>query len=87
MTRRRLFCRGFAAWTDAQLREHFPWFCDVRPGVDRSEIEAWFDNMLDRIDYTGNTKGNIAAQWPELSHPMMQIWSAMYDVQDVAGRF
>lgn len=56
MTRRRLFCRGFAAWTDAQLREHFPWFCDVRPGVDRSEIEA----LADRWQLADQTSRGLA---------------------------
>ncbi len=43
MAREGLFCRGFGAWTEAELRERFAWFCEVRQGVEREELEHLAD--------------------------------------------
>jgi len=43
MTERMLFCRGFSAWNDTQLRERFHWFSEVRSEADRAELETLAD--------------------------------------------
>ena len=43
MGQQQLFCRGFSAWNDQELAEHFHWFGNTRPGVEREELEALAD--------------------------------------------
>ncbi len=43
MGRYGLYCRGFGAWDEAELRERFHWFCGARSRVDRAEIEDLAD--------------------------------------------
>jgi len=43
MSRCGLYCRGFAAWDDAELRQRFDWFCLSRPNIERDELEALAD--------------------------------------------
>lgn len=43
MSRCGLFCRGFSAWDDDELRQRFHWFCLSRPRIERAELEALAD--------------------------------------------
>jgi hypothetical protein len=43
MSQRGLYCRGFAAWDDEELRARFHWFCLSRPDIERPELETLAD--------------------------------------------
>ncbi len=44
MGREGLFCRGFAAWDDVELAQHFHWFQNTRPEVERTALEDLADH-------------------------------------------
>ncbi|MFN7972565.1 MAG: hypothetical protein U0166_09480 [Acidobacteriota bacterium] len=37
--RKGIFCKGFAQWSDDELRKKFAWIADARPGISREELE------------------------------------------------
>jgi hypothetical protein len=43
MTDLGLYCRGFNAWDDEELKQHFHWFCRSRSEAGRDEIEELAD--------------------------------------------
>jgi hypothetical protein len=45
-------------------------------------VTAWITESIKSIDYTGDTKGNVAKRWPELADPMMSIWGEMLSIQE-----
>ena len=63
------------------------WDYQFHLDVATSDVVDWITNRVEAVEYTSNTKGNIARRWPELSHAMMDIWSSMYEVQEAPGRF
>ena len=55
MTESGLYCRGFAAWDDAELCRRFHWFCRARPDFERAELEA----LADRWQLADQTSRNL----------------------------
>ena len=51
-----MYCRGFSAWDDAELRQRFHWFCLSRPNIERDELEA----LADRWQFAEQTSRSLS---------------------------
>lgn len=67
-----VFCKGFRRYTDAQLREHYPWIAKKNPGASREELEAIADRwQLARQEVVG---GTTSCDVQQLEHDACGGW-------------